>query len=1201
MNFGMNHLAVQLLGTFVTAVDGVTITRFRSDKIRALLAYLAVESDRPHRREMLANLLWSDWSRRDGLRNLRKSLHRLRQALGEDVSETLLLISQQSVQINAAHLQLDVHQLQKAIADTAQHQHEDLDSCTDCRQTLERGVALYQGEFLHGFALPDALEFTDWMALKREVLHRQLLTALQQIATHYEQVQEFKQAQNFAAQQVALEPWHEAAHRQLMRVYFAAGQRGQALAQYETCRRILAEELGAEPSPTTESLFRSISEDRLEPSEPKADKRQPEIALKRQRHNLPRQFTTFVGRSQEIADILARLQNPACALLTILGPGGVGKTRLATEVAQQGSENYKDGVCFVPLAPLLAVENIAATIADGLGIFLNSQVEVREQLLNYLRAKEMLLVLDNFEHLLGDGVTLLIEILQQSPAVKILVTSRVALNLHAEWLYEIDGLTVPEGVQTDDMGQFTAVQLFHQRVQQVKKPTPKTQDEDAAIVRICQLVEGMPLAVELAASQTHQTSYAEFAKRLAEDMDVLATSMQDLPERQRSLRAIFDYSWQLLNQQERSVLSQLAVFQGGFTVEAADRVTSASLPVLAQLCDKSLLRQNKVDRFDMHEVLRYYAGGKLGEQGEETAVQNKHSAYYLFFIAEREMKLQRAESLIALNEIRDDIVNIRAAWDFAINSGRLTDLAQALNGFAAFYRLLGLPDGTAHLQKAITITTQDIADRQISVSETQRLLARLQAKLSDLLIKQGRTEASATAAQKTITLARQITSVEQEAEGELQWGVCQMHLGKTIEAHDAFTKALRLVQEALNQQSMPVTSLLTLKADILSQISDWHRQQNELNLAHHYTMQMMDIAQETGNIHTQIGGLQRLGMIHRQQGNYAQAKAQYEQAIKLSRTAGNQRMQALLLNNLGLIASDRGDNKTARTYFEEKLAMDRAFGNQAGEGTSYANLGLACIRLGDYPAAIAYYEQSLTIDRETGDRYGQGIGLGNLGVAAMRLGNFARAESLFNESLSLRREVGNRVGEAFTLFYISWLHLHRQAYETAITTSQQAIELISGHSVRDIDGHLHTTLGHAFAGSDRFDEAIVAYQQALTLWKGSGQHHLMFAPWAGLARIALTQNELEQAMAYIEEILLHLPRYADELESTFEPFNIWLTCYRVLAATKDSRANEILTTAHQQIQERVARINDDTLRQSFLENVKSHAEVVAAFNQITLP
>ena len=1197
----MTQLVLQLFGSFATTLNGTTLAQFRSDKIRGLLAYLATESDRPHRRETLASLFWSEWSRQDSLRNLRKSLHRLRQLLGKEAADSLLFISRQSVQINREHLQVDVLQFQSAVLATAQHQHDDLVSCSACIQQLEAGVALYRGEFLPGFNLLDAINFSDWLVLKRETLHRQMLTALQQIATHYEQAHDFKQAQTFAAQQVALEPWHEAAHRQLMRIFHAAGQRGQALAQYETCRRILAEELGVAPSTTTESLFRSITEDHLDPIGLNDTENRPEIVLTRPNHNLPRQFTTFVGRNQEIADIQVRLDNPACGLLTILGPGGVGKTRLAIESAQQCSRNYKDGVCFVPLAPLSTAGNIAATIADSLGLPLNSQANIQEQLLNYLRPKEMLLVLDNFEHLFEGGVTLLMEILQQSPTVKILVTSRIALNLHAEWLYEIDGLTVPEDTQAQDLEQSTAVQLFQQRIQQVQRSSTNSKDEAVAIVRICQLVEGMPLAVELAASQTHKTSYVIIAERLAHDMDVLATIRQDLPERQRSLRAVFDYSWQLLNGLERSVLSQLAIFRGGFTVEAASAVTGASLGILELLRDKSLLRQKIGDRFDMHEVLRHYASEKLAEQTQETAVQLKHSFYFLSFIGSRETKLLGAESLTALNEIKNDIANVRAAWEMATLTHQLTALDQALNGFATFYRLLGFPEGTEYVQQAIDVTAKHVTNHHNNISEAQRLLTRLQGKHSDLLFKQGHVEAASMAAQKTITLAQQIDSALYEAEGQLQWGICQMHQGKTMEAYDSFEQALRLVQVTLSRPSMTGNTtgntVLMIKADILSQLSDLRRQQSELNLAHDYTIQMLDIAREIGNIHLQLGGLQRLGMIRRRQGNYAQAKAQYEQAMQLSRATGNQRMQSLLLNDLGLIASDQGDNKAARVYFEEYLAMSQVFGNQIGQGSAYSNMGLACIRLGDYPAAISYYEKSLAINRQTGDRYSEGIGLGNLGVAAMRLGDFAKAESLFNESLRLRREVKNRVGEAFTLFYMSWLQLHHQDYKAAATTSQQAIDLIAGRPVRDIDGHLHTTLGHAFAGLGQYSEALAAYEQALTLWQGSEQHHLMFAPRAGMARIALIQNEPERAKGSIAEILNYLPRYLDDLESTFEPFNIWLTCYRVLAANMDPQANEILATAHKQIQERVARISDDRLQQSFLENVHPRFEIITAFQQ----
>ncbi len=371
------------------------------------------------------------------------------------------------------------------------------------------------------------------------------------------------------------------------------------------------------------------------------------------------QFTTFIGRAQELVEIATLLADPACRLLTLVGPGGIGKTRLAVEATR--TMDFPHGVHFAPLQPVSDAVLLPIAIANAIGIQFFGADEPRVQLLNYLRERQTLLILDNFEHL-ADGVDFVVELLS-APGVRLLVTSRTVLNVQAEWRYAVGGLDVPEN--GSEIENFDAVKLFAERARRVRHNFSLA-DHPADVIRICQLTEGMPLALELAAGWLKVLSCAEIANEIQRGLDFLAADVRDVPERHRSMAAAFAQSWKLLTDDEQKTFRRMSVFRGGFTREAAENVTGATLQILASLVDKSLLRVSESGRYDVHELLRQYGEAKLAEAGEIEAIRDTHSGYYLHFVAHLATHLKGQRQIESKNTFTTELDNIYTAWYRAI-------------------------------------------------------------------------------------------------------------------------------------------------------------------------------------------------------------------------------------------------------------------------------------------------------------------------------------------------------------------------------------------------------------------------------------------------------------------------------------------------------------------------------------------------------
>src|SRR5438874_8654200 len=400
--------------------------------------------------------------------------------------------------------------------------------------------------------------------------------------------------------------------------------------------------------------------------------------------NLPLPRTSFVGRASELEAIDRLFDDPGCRLLTLVGPGGVGKTRLALEAAARRVDRYPHGVHFIPLASVASPEFLAPALAEAIQFAVDgahSGFSAQEQLLDYLSERSTLLVLDNFEHLV-EGSALLSDVVERAPQVDLLATSRERLNVQSEWALDVEGL----GLAENGNGSASAVRLFVERAKQVAPGFALDEAGYSQALRLCRLVDGMPLGIELAASWVSVLSCAEIADEIEGNIDFLATSMRDVPERHRSLRAAIDQSWRLLTEEQRGAFSRLSVFRGGFDRSAAAAVSGADLRLLSDLVAKSLLRRPDFGRFELHELLRQYAAEHLAASpAEEADARERHARHYATMLLERQAALMGPEVTAARDELRGELDNLRAAVEWILVED---DEPAALSALEAFYTVL---------------------------------------------------------------------------------------------------------------------------------------------------------------------------------------------------------------------------------------------------------------------------------------------------------------------------------------------------------------------------------------------------------------------------------------------------------------------------------------------------------------------------------
>jgi len=992
----MTLLTLRVLGPLQVAIADTPILRLESDRARALLAYLAVEADRSHRREALIGLLWPDCSEKAARHNLRQALFNVRQAIGDHAaSPPYLLITRDEIQFNAASdYTLDVAQFNTLFTTCDKHLPRCLEDCPIRAERLAQVVELYRGKFLEQFFLADSSEFEEWALVQREALHQRALDALAYLANYHEQHGDYELARRHTARQLELDPWREEAHRQMMRILAQSGQTSAALKQYETCRRVLSDELGVEPSPETRELYEQILDGKWKPLRTSI--------VQHRTSNLPTHLTPFVGRAREQADLAQMLSNSECRLLTLVGPGGIGKTRLALQVGASRRQMFAEGVAFIPLVSVNSVESIVPAIAAALGLTSHSQDDPKIQLLDLLREKEMLLIMDNAEHLL-DGAGLFVEILQHAPGIKVLVTSRESLNLREEWAYEVKGLALPAS-EVENIEGSDAVALFVQCARRAHAGFRLTDGDRAAAVRLCQLVEGVPLGIELAAAWMRTLELAEIVREIERSLDFLNATWRDLPERHRSLRAVFDHSWNMLSPEEQTTLSRLTPFHGGFHRQAAEQVAQASLPVLASLVAKSIIhrrggaqsaRSSPFGRYEMHELIRHYAEERMVECGQCDAACQAHFHYFLRFAEEAEPQLTGPAQVTWLNRLDEEHDNLRAALEWSLKPIEPIDavLAQeSLRLVGALYLFWKRRDhwseGRAWLKRALSRSNHLPGTKAKAKALNGAVL---------LAVEQADTQAAQSLAEENLLLSNDLGDPDRIASALNSHGYLLWKQKKLSDARVECTKALALLRQLDDRFNM---------AEALHNLGHITINQNDLLAAQKFLEESVSICREIGDMLGMNSAIGDQGLVAYLQGQDATARSLLEQALSGAREIGSVPTSVAAMNRLGDLARVRGDYDEAGKLYAECLELYRRMGDKDEFPSLLHNLGYVEKARGNHTRALALFREALGVQREMENHAGIAECLEGIAAVLTETGKPEQGARLLGAAEQLRGRVG---------------------------------------------------------------------------------------------------------------------------------------------------------------------------------------------------
>jgi len=931
----LSDLRILVLGPPVITLNGAPID-VDTRKATALIVYLAVKNIAV-RRDTLITLFWTDYDDSSARATFRRTLsvaHRALEKQWLDIDGEQISLKQ------GTGLFVDAVHFRTLIANARTHHASSDVICATCAQWLAEAIELYRDVFLAGFTLKDGVEFDNWQESEAQRLSEDLNTAFERLTRWHMQNQDYAAAVAYLQRWLQVDPLQEPAHHRLIEAYALSGQRTAALQQYKEFEALLQRELGVVPLQKTAELYEAVLRDDLRPSTLGKHRSMPEPT-----DHLPIYTKPFVGRQVELQTLAQWLATPSGRLFTIIGPGGIGKTRLAVQAARTRLDQFPDGIYLCALQPPSGDNSIISQIASAIGFSFYQGPSPKKQLLDYLQNKHMLVILDNFETCLDD-VLLVPEILGCAPGVKLLVTSHKQLNLHEAWVIQLQGLTFPaqDDPHTDD---FDSIQMFVEYARLVSAAF-SAKGQEKAIARICRLVEGNPLALELAARWTEMLPCHEIAEEISTNFDLLQASADNVPERHASLWAVFEYSWNQLSNELRVALWRLCVFQNGFTRQAAHEIAEIELAMIAALVRCSMLWADGQGRFFVPRIVKHYAQKKaLYQAGNPIPLAERHSRYYGQWLNNH---------LNELHAVQAEFENILAGWHWAVqaHSAELLDLY--CDPLRVCYDTLGrLSEGREIFAQAVQVMAE-----YTTTSKYRLLLGKLKSRL----------------------------------------GHFEMHLG-------AFDEAYRLLYECLDL--FEGSTDFSEQAFVFNTLGLVHLVRGRYTEADRQFEQSQEIYEELRDEVAVGRVLNNRGLLAIHQSDHAKAAGYLQQALRIFRASGNRRLIASALNNLGNAAVGAEDLTNAASYFSESYQIKHELGDTWGAACSLTNVGHIALSQNEPVKAQEAFAESLELSTTVGQQRGVVNALNGLALAASKEGNFPAASRHFGEALHLALNSGANV------------------------------------------------------------------------------------------------------------------------------------------------------------------------------------------------
>ncbi len=1005
------RLRVYLLGPMRIERDSAPIHLPRR-KVESLLAYLLLHPEQ-QARDHLATLFWGDSSDAQARHSLRTALATVRKAVAPD----LLHANRDHVQLNPAFpVWVDLHD--------ALDLENQLDSANS--DLLTSKLALWQGELLMGF-------YDEWLTIEREYYRTRLLKLGLQVTQALRARSAYGAAIAVAQQVLTFDPANEAAHQHLLFCYVAAGDRAAALRQYEQCVRALRDELDAPPMPETTALYQWIKQQDGEAASPAA-----KIT------NLPFPLTSFVGRTQPMTEV-KRLISPSSnetRLLTLTGAGGSGKTRLAIQVATDLIDRFAHGVWWVDLGALSDSGLVTRAVAKTLGVREVIDQTLSQTVTSFLSDKQLLLVIDNCEHLIEPCAHITAELLGHCPNLRILTTSREPLNVAGETLWQVPTFTAPDPAKlapVDLLLQFESLQLFVERATTVQPDFALTPENAQAVAEICQRLDGIPLAIELAAARVKVLPVEQIAAYLTGAIGarfaLLTQGSRTVLPRQQTLRAAIDWSFNLLDDAERRLFQQVSIFSGSFTLEALEQIVGSGakgalpsiqnlqspisnlLDLLTQLVDKSLVMVEPhfgQSRYRLLETLREYALEQFTNPDALETWRRRHAEFFLTLAEQAEPALTSAVQQSWLARLELEHANLRGALTYATASA---DRELALRLTAALFKFwdirVYLSEGREWLSKAL-------AQRGSASAETQ---AKALSAAGFLAHRQDDYPVARRLLHESLLLFEHAEDEAGIADVLNNLAAVDLQQGHYRAAQQRLTQSLALFRTLNHNDGI---------ARVLNNLGNWAWDRGQHAVARNYYLESLHLRQRMGD---QVGiatALFNLGNTARAQGDFGAARTYYEECLTLGRTLDHRALIGIALKNLGLVAFNQQDYTKARRASEEALPILLEIGDKSNAGFALANLGAVVQKLGETSQALVYFRQSLQLMHEVGYIRGAFLELEDIATLLVDLGRHLElAVHLLSAADHLRQKANLAVSPSEQPAYDLFLTRLRQQLDHA--------------------------------------------------------------------------------------------------------------------------------------------------------------------------